>query len=357
MLERWLQPDLSIPHFEPVVRARYIWAVVRQLRSGWAGSGGAVLEFEEEIKERTGARYAVATTSGTVGLMLAITALDLRPGSTILFPAYTFVAGANAARFLGHPVELVDVRPETLCMDPRLLELGPEVGAVIFVDHNGYVGPDLKRVRELCSQAGIPLIEDAAHGLGIPTAGRVGDAGVYSLSVPKLVTTGQGGVVVTDQAGIAARCRQARDQGGGWRSQRRHENLGVNFKFNDVLAAYGSAQVRDLDRLLRRRARLWSWYREEIPILDFGQPSLWRVVHRSKDAAELIDHLSENGVQAFQYYRPVHHNPPYATGREFPVAEQLAQELVYLPSSLTLTRREVRRIAGLVNEAGRLAGI
>jgi len=336
--------------FEPHTTLKHAFRVGRQVFSGYVGSTSAVIAFEEKLREVTGAAYVLATTSGTVSLILALHGVDIKKGKTVLFPAYTFLAGANAARFLGYDVRLVDVRAETLCMDPEKIRIGPEVGAVMFVNQNGYVGEDVQRTKSICDKAGIPMIEDSSQGIGISGAGREAAVGVFSFSVPKLVTTGQGGAVFTDDPEIAKRCGQLRDHGDGWRQTRRHKHLGVNFKFNDILAAYGFAQLEDLDRLLQRRKRIFDWYRDDLDIIDYGRESTWGVIYRSAHSDAIIEKMSNHGVQAMKYYVPISRNPPYATDEEYPIAEMLYRELVFLPSSLTLRRGQIKTITRLIKE-------
>jgi perosamine synthetase len=343
-----------IQQYEPRVKTVYAEAVYRQIMTGMIGSGQTVIKFEERIMEITGARYAVSTTSGTSALLLALLGLRLRPASLVLFPAYTFLAGANAAKFLGYNVRLVDVDEETLSMDPHCLAHvianGP-ADAVMFVNHNGYVGPALQRVKAACSAAHLPLIEDSSQALGMPQAGRVGIAGIFSFSVPKLVTSGQGGVLITDNPDVATVAKQFRDHGDNWRKDRIHAHLGINLKYNDILASYVLAQLDEFNLLLRDRQQLFDWYRKRITVVDFGMPSALFVIYRSPKASAVIEALSTRGYQAVQYYKPVNWNVYYSDKTQsFPIAEKLYRELVYLPSSLTLTEQQIDEITSIVHE-------
>jgi perosamine synthetase len=344
-----------IPQYAPWIRPGYGRAVARQVDSGWVGPGEATAAFEAALAEAVGVPFAAATTSGTAALIIAIKALGLPRGSTILFPAYTFLAGANAARFLGHKVRLVDIKEDTLCMDPDQVAIGPDVGAVMFVNHNGYAGPDVARIHRICAKAGVPLIEDASQGLGIRGCGTVGDVSVLSFSVPKLVTTGQGGAVLARDEGLIGQVRRVIDHGGDWRKDRVHRHLGVNFKFNDVLAALGLAQMRSLDLLRARRKRVYDAYRAGLdlwPVFSSGRgDSTWMMVHRAASAPAVAAALKAEGIQAVQYYQPVSWNPPYRTRARFPAAEAVFAKAVYLPSSLTLTLPEIRRICRIVKNA------
>ena len=151
-----------IPQFAPLIRKEYAQAVAKQVASGWVGTGKATEEFEAKICETTGAKYCLSTTSGTVAIMLALGSLDLPKASRVLFPAYTFLAGANAAMYLGHKVKLIDVKTDTAFMDPA--KLRTPSSCVMFVNHNAYVGPDAAATRELCNELSVPMIEDSSQG-------------------------------------------------------------------------------------------------------------------------------------------------------------------------------------------------
>jgi perosamine synthetase len=341
-----------IPQFVPLIEREDADLVRRQVESTFIGCGRTVAEFEQAVAARGGVKHCIATTSGTTALMLALLAVA-RPDRPrrILFPSYTFLAGANAARVMGFDVELVDIEPDTLCMSPQLLDrelsLSGPVAAVMYVDHNAYVGPRRDEVRSICDRHGVPMIEDSAQCFGVLTR-LVGCIGAFSFSVPKLVTTGQGGCVLTDDDDLAQKVRELTDHGGGWRENRVHEQLGGNFRFNDILAAYGLSQIARLERLLALRRALFNHYRARIRVIDHGMESAWMVIHRTRDAAQVAAFLRNRGIQAVQYYRPIHHNPPFHSERAYPESEAAFRELIYLPSSLSLRPEEIGTICDAV---------
>jgi perosamine synthetase len=320
------------------------------MKTGWVGPSKTVEKLEQKICDITGVKYAVSTTSGTMALVMAIKALELPEGSTILFPNYTFLAGANAARFCGLNVQLVDIKEETLCMDPEKVVVDEKVSAIMFVNHNGYVGGDVAKIRDICDENGIAMIEDSSQALGIGDAGTTGDVGVFSFSVPKIVTTGQGGVLFTNNVDIYNRSKRLRDHGDSWRKERLHSHLGINMKFNDILASYGLAQLDELHCLLQLRKKVTDAYRKEIEIIDFGYDSTWMIIYKTENADKIIEALGKSKVQAVKYYKPVSYNPVYQTDEKFPVSEALYEKLVYLPSSLNLTEDQVGMITNIIKE-------
>lgn len=340
-----------IPQFSPQVRLKDIDAVQQQMLSGWVGPAKTTVAMEDKIKQLTGAKHCISTTSGTTAIMLALQGLNLPKGCTILFPAYTFLAGANACRMLGYKVQLVDIKLQTLCMSPTLVEHALEerdIACVMFVNHNGYVGEDVCVIKSLCDKYQVPMFEDSSQALGMPMAGRTGKVGVFSFSVPKLITTGQGGVVITDDDDVADICLAVRDHGNNWRATKIHERIGGNFKFNDILAAYGLSQLQNMDQLLTQRKVVFDRYRSYLKIYDYGYDSTWMVLYDSDRAKDVIAALVAEDIQATQYYRPVNHNPPYKTGDNYPAAEYISNRVIYLPSSLSLTQEQIDKICQIV---------
>lgn len=353
-----------IPQYEPLIKYEYAGAVHSQIMSGWIGPGEKVLEFENKICEITGAKHCISTTSGTTALYIAIMATCVK-NEKLYFPDYTFLAGANAAKIANREIRLIDIKEDTLCMNPVILEQDldhldypgsrPNIAGVIFVNHNGYVGIGRYETKRLCDDYGIIMIEDSSQALGMCDgmgvhAGRVGDIGIFSFSVPKLITTGQGGCIITDSSFFADECNKIRDQGGDWKKTKIHHDIGGNFKFNDILASYGLSQLDRIDELLGIRKQVFDWYRENIEIVDFGYDSTWMVLYRTKKAKELIEKLKENEIQATQYYNPIHTNPPYKINDSFTYSEIIAEEIVYLPSSLTLKKEDVDKICKIILE-------
>jgi perosamine synthetase len=323
--------------------------------AGWIGPGERVKEFAADLGLMFD-RHCTVTNSGTSALLLSYLALNLLPRSTICCPDYGLPACHNAARLLGHRVQLIDVDPATCCMDPAALEryvCDGACDAVVFVDHNGYAGTALRDVRAICTARGVPLIEDSAVALGCPIAGRVGDLSILSFSVPKIITTGQGGAVLTERDDLARRLAQLIDQGGGgWRNDRMHVAVGGNFRMPDVLAALGIAQLRDLQSLLKRRWDLWSWYRRDMVPGNDVAPSGWMMTVRAEDdrkAARILEEVHAIGYDCRRLYRPVHHCTPFAADAAlFPGAEEVYARLLYLPSSLNLQRTQVSEITAAV---------
>ena len=346
-----------IPQYEPLVDKDYTDAVASQMSSGWYGPGKVTTLFESMIKDTCYSRHDVTVRvvpSGTIALMLAIKALDVPKHFKILFPSYTFLAGANAARFLGYEVELVDVNENTLCMDIEALERklrlskDPTQYVVIYVTHNGYSGPDGFEIRNICDNFGISMIEDGCQSLGSPNFSLYGHIATLSFSVPKIVTTGQGGAVVSCSS-LANRIDELCDHGGGnWRKTRIHESIGLNARMSDINSALGVAQLSKLPLLLGMRQGVRVMYQScGISILGEHRYSPWMMLHKTTDALGLAEYLWKHNIQAVQYYTPISWNVPYALvdPATLPNAEKIYESVLYLPSSLSLTIEQVSEIS------------
>src|SRR3990167_8295647 len=314
----------EISQFTPWIRPIYALNTTKTIMSSFIGPGKEVEKFELNILKTIehSNEYCIATTSGTVALIMVIKALELKPGSTILFPAYTFLAGANAAKFLGYNIKLIDIDEDNLCMDPKLVEKElkeiKNMSAIIYVNHNAYDGgTELGDINDLCIDYNIKLIQDAAQCIDVPIH-LYGEMATYSFSVPKIVTTAQGGAVVTKDENIYNKLKQIRDHGDdNWKKTKLHTNLGVNFKFNDILASFGNSQFNHFNEI---------------------------IINKVKEQLKL------NNIGSEQYYKPIHWNPPYKTEDSFPIAEKMYERLLYLPSSLTLNKSDVDRICSIIKK-------
>lgn len=320
-----------IPLFQPNVTEADTQAVAFTLAAGRVGPGPIVEEFERMLCAATGKRYAVCCNSGTTALMLSLWALRVVP-MTVRVPAYGMLAAANAAKMLHETAEPYDFGAEC----------SGKVGVVI--NHNGQPQPESE-----CEYT----IEDAAQSIGIPGAFQTGELCTLSFSVPKLISCGQGGAVLTDFADVAARVRNLTDHGGGWRKSRIHDRIGGNFRMPDYVAALGLSQLKRLPQMVERREQIHQQYREKLAgcpgELDCG----WCVIYRSERADELIAHLAERGIEAARLYRCITSHPPYASEQRYPNAERAERELVYLPGGCSgITDAQVHLVCQAITEFG-----
>jgi dTDP-4-amino-4,6-dideoxygalactose transaminase len=325
--------------------------VAQVLESGMLTMGPKVGEFEAEIARICEVEHAVAVTSGTAALHLAVLALDLQPGDEIVVPAYTFPATANVVALAGLKPVLVDVDPETMNLDPSRVEVGPRTKAILGVH---LFGRPL-RMHELPD--GVPLLEDAAGALGSRYRGRacggLGVAGCLSFHPRKIVTTGEGGAVTTDDERFADSVRQMRNH--GWRSLVPPDMPapGLNYRLSDILCAIGIPQARRVDELLAERTRVADGYTErlrdlpvQVPVADEGDVHGWQAyVLQVDDRDRVLAGLRAQGIEAQigTYSLPL--LGAYRGQGEFPGAKRVFERALALPFHTRLSDADLDRVA------------
>ena len=374
-----------IPVNEPLLGERELEYVTECVRTGWVSSAGRfIAEFEEAWARYCGRRYGVAVSNGSAALQAAVAALSLEPGDEVILPTFTIVSCVTAVLAAGAVPVLVDSDPRTWTMDVEQLasRVTARTRAVMPVHIYGHP-VDLDPVLELAERHGIAVVEDAAEAHGAEYLSRrdgasaswrrCGSFGVlscFSFYANKLVTTGEGGMVVTDDDALAERLRSLRNL--GFQPGRRfyHEELGFNFRLTNVQAALGLAQLERMDEIVRRKrdvaaaytARLESIQGLQLPPQEpWARSVFWMygvVVDKATglDAAALAERLGERGVETRPFFLGMHEQPAlHRLGlfrdESHPVAERLARQGLYLPSGLALTDEQVETVCTAVREA------
>src|SRR3984893_5481167 len=271
---RPVMSDSFIPISKPFIGAREKELVLDALDSGWVSSIGKYIdEFEANFARYCGTEYAVAVSNGTTGLHLALAALGLRPGDEVIIPDLTFVATANAVAYTGATPVLADIDPETLCIDPASVKslISGRTKAIIPVHLYGHPA-DIDALIEIGDAHGVEIIEDAAEAHGAEYKGRrVGGlckCGVFSFYGNKVITTGEGGMLTTDDREFYQRARRLRDHAMSPQRRYFHEERGFNYRITNLQAALGVAQLERIDDFLGRRAESMDWYKQEIATTD-----------------------------------------------------------------------------------------
>jgi perosamine synthetase len=340
----------------PDVGPEELDAVAEVLESGQLTMGPRVAELEEALARACEVEHSVVVSSGTAALHLAVLALDLRPGDEVLVPAYTFPATANVVALAGLRPVLVDVDPETMNVDPALVEIGPRTRAAMAVHLFGRPA----RVEELPED--LLLLEDAAGALGARRAGRacssLGVLGCLSFHPRKIVTTGEGGAVTTRDERIADAVRRLRNH--GWHSMADGDMPapGLNYRLSDVLCAVGIPQVRRLDELLAARTRIAAGYEERLrhlsvtlPRADDGDTHGWQAYVIQVDRRdEVLAGLRADGIEAQIGTYALHLLGPYRDQGFFPGAEHAFERALALPFHTRLTEGELDRVAEVLDK-------
>jgi perosamine synthetase len=351
-----------------------IAAVVAVLRSGRLALGPKTQEFEECLARYIGVEYAVAVNSGTSALHLAVRAMGLGPGDEVLVPSFTFAASVNALLFEGITPAFLDIEPETYNLDPRDLErkLSPRTRAVMAVDVFGHP-VEWDAIGPAAARHGLRIIDDACEALGaeyrgVPV-GRFGDAATFAFYPNKQLTTGEGGMLVTDDDRIAELARSLRNQGraemGAWLE---HERLGYNYRLDEMSAALGVSQMARLESFLDKRAGVAKMYTERLRDLPEVRPPVvlphvkisWFVyvitLAEGLDRDAVMRGLETRGVPCRGYFSPIHLQP-YIRGRfgfrggELPVTEGVARRTIALPFHNTLAEAEVEHVVSALRLA------
>jgi perosamine synthetase len=350
-------------------------AVSAALRSDWLTTGPRVPEFEAALAARTGARHAVAFSSGTAALHGAMAALGLGPGDEVLTTPMTFAATANAALYVGAEPRFADVDPGSMLIDPTAVAqaITRRTRALMPVDYAGHPADydTLRAVANAAPGGPIPIVADAAHSLGATLGGRpvgtLADLTVLSLHPAKILTTGEGGAVLTDHDDRAAFLRRFRNHGIGTELAARRDwtyamvELGYNYRLTDVMAALGTSQLTRLDEFLASRRRLAARYRAalaghwavDIQTVDPSADPAWhlfvvllRLDRLRVDRGAVYRAMRAEGIGVNVHYIPVHCHPFYRArypgleGR-FPVAEAAYERLLTLPLFSAMTYGDV----------------
>lgn len=358
---------IRIPFWQPEVGAEESAGVARVLESNYLNDGAVTAEFEQRIAQMFNAKYAIAVTSGTAALFVSLVAAGVGHGDEVIVPDITFIATANAVSMTGARAVLADVDAKALTLCPRAVEraLTPRTKAIIPVHLSGRAA-NLSSILSIAKQHRLRVIEDGAEAwLSKFEDGRylgtIGDVGALSLSPNKTITTGQGGIVLTNDDYLFARIREIKDQGRparGTGGDDVHMSLGYNFKFTNLQAAVGLAQ---LDRLPARATRLramYQQYKEElagvdgISLLQFKDdetPQWIDCICDNRDA--LNAHLLSRGMQGRKFWYPLHTQAPYrASDAKFINATRIGPVAFWLPSAFQMSEGDISKVCDVVRK-------
>jgi dTDP-4-amino-4,6-dideoxygalactose transaminase len=372
-----------IPVARPLLGPEEAAAAAEVISSGWVAQGPRVAEFETAFAAATGTGHAVALSSCTAALHLAMIAAGVQAGDEVIVPSMSFIATANAARYVGARPVFADVDPDTLNLTPGTVEplLTDHTRAVILVDQAG-VPADLDALRALCDPRGITVVEDAACAVGSTYRGRPAGASAavaaFSFHPRKLLTTGEGGMITTSDPELAARLRRLREHGMDVSAAARHlerqpvlehyTELGYNYRMTDIQAAVGLVQLGRMGGVVSRRRQLAKHYQRllgQIPglraIADPGYgttnfQSFWVALPPEFPVTrnELLRLLADAGISARRGIMAAHMEPAYASlagGAELPVTERMSAASLILPLFHELTEAEQDRVIGVIATA------
>jgi len=365
----------SIPLSRPDITQREIDAVVDVLHTDTLSIGPKAVEFENACAKMVGRRHAIAVSSGTAGLHCAMLAAGIGPGDEVITTPFSFVASANCVLFVGAKPVFVDIDPITLNLDLDKVtaSITPRTRAIVGVEVFGHPGgmPELEQVAQ---KHDLILIEDACEGFGGHAGkraiGSFGRGSVFAFYPNKQITTGEGGMIVTDDDTFAATCRSLRNQGRDGMAWLAHQRLGYNYRLSEINAALGVAQMHRVEEILENRRRVAHLYMDRLmtsrfvtlPTLTSDDLMSWFVfvvrltdLFAPGDRDAVMNMLREQGIGCNNYFPPIHLQPymveqfGYKTG-DFPVCEYVSTRTLALPFFSKMTTKQVDRVCATLEK-------
>jgi len=366
---------VPIPLSQPDVTQREIDAVVDVMQTNTLSIGPKVAEFEAKVAQLTGRRLAVAVSSGTAGLHCAMIAAGIEPGDEVITTPFSFVASTNCILYVGAKPVFVDIDPQTLNIDVEKVaaKITPRTKGIVAVETFGHPGGMIE-LEQLAQQHELILIEDACEGFGglhgNRPIGSFGRASVFGFYPNKQITTGEGGMIVTDDERFALVCRALRNQGREGMDWLAHQRLGYNYRLSEIAAAMGVVQCERVEEILTNRRRVAHTYIERLmtnrylilPTLQDDTHMSWFVfVVRLNDLFEpgdrdtIMRDLRKAGIGCNNYFPPIHLQPyisrdfGYQPG-DFPVTEYVSARTLALPFFARMTTRQINRVCEVLEK-------
>lgn len=364
------KPDSFIPIAEPLLDGNELAYVTDCITSSWVSSIGKYIpQFEEAFARFCGTKHGIATSNGTTALHLALVVAGIGEGDEVILPSLTFVATANAVTYTGATPVFVDSEPRTWNLDPTDVrrKITPRTKAIIPVHLYGHPA-DMDAINQIAREHQLSVVEDAAEAHGAEYKGqRVGKLGriaAFSFYGNKIITTGEGGMLTTDDDVLAEKARWLRDHGMSPTERYWHPVIGFNYRMTNIQAALGVAQMERIESFITRKRAIAARYNEwlrDIPGITLPPEESWAKnvfwmysvlvgddFGVTRDA--LMAHLKTRGVDSRPFFHPIHTLPPYASRQSLPVAERSAHQGINLPSAVTLSDDDIQRVVRAIRE-------
>jgi len=363
----------KIIQIEPSLGKEEKEELLKVIDSGWYTESSKTREFEKKFANFIGAKYASAVTSGTAALFIGLKALGIGRGDEVIVPDLTFVASPNSIEMTGAKPILVDIEKNSLNLDSSKIEklITKKTKAIMPVDFNGRK-TEIFKIREIAKKNNLYLIEDACQAIGSYYSdkhlGTLSDIGVFSFSVPKIITMGQGGMIITNDKKIYEKCLAIKDFGrdfGAKKNMKRsfeHKTIGYNFKLTEFQAAIGLAQIKKLKKRIKIKKKMLKQYTEKLSSLkdinfintDNKTETLWMmdILLKSKHLRNnLINYLERKNIQTRIFYPPIHRLRPYKDqDSKFKICSNISDRGLWLPSSVTLNDEQLDLICNEITK-------
>lgn len=347
----------AIQQIEPWVNREEEKEVLQVLKSGWLTEAKRTEKFAQMVAEFVASRYASILANGTMTLFAGLKALGVGPGDEVIVPDMTMVASPNSIVLTGAKPIFVDISRENLCLDLDEVErkINKRTKAMMPVAFNGRA-PNMERLLKIAQKHQLFMIEDAAQALGCYYQGQhlgtFGEVGSFSFSTPKIITTGQGGALVTNDKKIYEKIIRIKDFGRIDRNTQDHDEIGYNFKFTDLQAALGIVQMKKLAWRLKRKKAMYQLYYQELKGVkevrlietDLSQISPWFIDIMVSNPMALQKYLQTKKIGTRLFYPAIHTTKPYWGSANFPNSLWASRHGLWLPSSTFLSDNDIKRV-------------
>lgn len=323
---------------------------------GWVTEFKKTFEFQDLIKKYTGAKHCFVVNNGTISLSIMAMAAGIKAGDEVLVPNYTMVATPNSLKMFGAEPKFIDVDPNTLCISLNEIKknINSKTKAVFLMNANGRYPYDIDDIVSYCKDHNLILLEDSAQALGSfykdgVHQGRKGIAGSFSFSAPKIISTGQGGAIITDNDELAYKVSRLKDFGRSGGGNDIHEMIGFNFKFTDIQAVIGIVQMEKLEWRVNRMKEIYSRYRHNLSDLssvkffdqDLKNTTPWFIDIKADNRDKLMVHLKQNKIGSRIMYPPINKQKAYNLKGEHIVSNEIGVKGLWLPSSSKLSNEQI----------------
>lgn len=358
-----------IPISQPSIGKKEIEYVTDAVTSGWVSSLGKYIDmFEEKFAIYCGTKYAVATSNGTTALHLALVALGITADDEVIIPDLTFVATGSAVRYIGAKVVTVDIDEDTLCISPDAIRkaINSKTKAIIPVHLYGHPA-NMEEINKIAKENNIFVIEDAAEAHGAEVNGRkvgsLSNAGVFSFYGNKIITSGEGGMITTDDEELYKKMRYLRDHAMSKEKRYWHTEVGFNYRMTNLQAALGVAQFERIDELLAKKKEIFGWYQEALKSVKgirlnhqatWAKNVYWMVCleldgYSESQRDEFIQKLKTQNIDSRPYFYPVSDMPVYDNVNT-PITHKVYQRGLNLPSYFDITKEQVDYVCKTIRE-------
>lgn len=362
-----------IPVCEPYLDDKELKYVLDAVKSGWISSIGKYIDiFENEYSRYCGTKYGVATSNGTTALHLALTTLGIEKGDEVLIPDLTFIASANAVKYCNAQPVFVDVHPEYWGIDPEKIEEKITIKTKAIMPVHLYGHPcDMDAIRDIANDRDLYIIEDAAEAHGAEYKGKkvggFGDISCFSFYGNKIITTGEGGICLTNNDGFNEKARMLRDHAMSKEKRYWHDYIGYNYRMTNLQAAIGVAQMEKIDKIIkikRNNAEIYSKGLKSLsdegiielhPEMKWARCVFWLYCILVNDKArksrdQIMNELKLKNIDSRPFFYPINFLPPYYSRELFVNSEKTSKKGINLPSAATINSKDILKVIDAINE-------